>query len=159
MFRHGLQLDELNDCCHPRPMQNEKQTLRISADLHGASFHHHPEWAMNTVIFGKKRWILYDPKRWKKDEPVRRQRIALVTSEDDTLVSSSEWIQQLYSDPYRQNEIRMYGHDCIQHAGEMMFLPRDWLHMVVNIGDTVALTGGFTSVTMAHQLQGFDINP
>jgi hypothetical protein len=29
--------------------------------------------------------------------------------------------------------------DCIQHAGTIMFVPRGWMHMVVNIGDTVSV--------------------
>merc|ERR1711957_1038135 len=35
--------------------------------------------------------------------------------------------------------IRAHGHDCVQHAGEMLFVPRKWMHMVVNIGDTVSV--------------------
>ena len=37
------------------------------------------------------------------------------------------------------DEIRAHGHDCVQRAGELMFVPNRWLHMVVNIGDTVAV--------------------
>jgi oxalate decarboxylase/phosphoglucose isomerase-like protein (cupin superfamily) len=36
-------------------------------------------------------------------------------------------------------EIRNYGHDCIQHAGDLIYVPDQWAHMVVNIGDTVAI--------------------
>lgn len=33
------------------------------------------------------------------------------------------------------DEIRSYGHDCIQHVGQMMFIPPQAdAHMVVNIG-------------------------
>jgi len=39
----------------------------------------------------------------------------------------------------RVQEIKTNGHDCIQYAGEMMFIPDSVAHMVVNIGDTVAV--------------------
>lgn len=180
--------------------------IAIGNDLQGLSFHHHGA-AWNTVIFGKKRWILYDPKRWKngpeeeeeeeekeedahdrvgvvdnakggriakeeedekysdsddKDEdkemddddesnpnqqqrrkrrPISLQRRVALASDApwQTILPTHEWIRQLYPDPFRQHEIRTYGHDCIQHAGTMMFVPRHWMHMIVNIGDTVSV--------------------
>ena len=44
---------------------------------------------------------------------------------------------RLYPEPERRRGIREHGHDCIQRPGELMFVPRRWIHMVVNIGDTV----------------------
>lgn len=38
------------------------------------------------------------------------------------------------------DESRNYGHDYVQRAGEMLYVPRGWAHMVVNIGDTVLLS-------------------
>ena len=114
--------------------------IAIGADLQGLSFHHHGS-AWNTVIFGKKRWIMYDPKRWQDDEyPERQRRVALASPEEwEEIYTTPEWIRKLYPDPFRQYEIKNYGYDCIQHAGEMMYVPRQWMHMVVNIGDTVSV--------------------
>jgi len=39
----------------------------------------------------------------------------------------------------RMDEIRNHGHDCIQRVGELLYVPRGWAHMVVNIGDTIAV--------------------
>ena len=138
----------LEDNFHPLPMplngelDHNKVAVFVGADLQGGSFHHHEGSAFNTVIFGKKRWILYSSKR-EREEPTRRQRIADVNqyaaATDGVIANSSEWMRQLYPDPYRNSEIRRYGYDCIQHAGDMMFVPKEWLHMVVNIGDTVGL--------------------
>ena len=112
--------------------------IAIGSDLHGLSFHHHGS-AWNTVIFGKKRWILYGPKRWENSEdPELHRRVALAGPKHGIL-PTPEWIRQLYPDPFRQREIHEHGHDCIQNAGEMMFVPRRWMHMVVNIGDTVSV--------------------
>ena len=110
--------------------------ISIGSDLQGLSFHHHGE-AWNTVIFGKKRWILYDHDRWRNNSTKNRYMALAAPGED--ILPSHEWIRQLYDDPVRKSEIRNYGHDCIQHAGEMMFVPRSWMHMVVNIGDTLSV--------------------
>jgi len=119
--------------------------IAIGSDLQGLSFHHHGA-AWNTVIFGKKRWIMYGPKRWQTfgslhgdvEDPERHRRVALAGPKHGIL-PTPEWIRKLYPDPFRQHEIHTYGHDCIQNAGEMMFVPRKWMHMVVNIGDTVSV--------------------
>lgn len=126
---------------NPRERWRDHLAIAIGADLQGLSFHYHGA-AWNTVIFGKKRWILYDPKRWSDnvDEPNLQRRLALEADEGwETILPSSEWIRQLYPDPWRQNEIRNWGMDCIQHAGMMMYVPKGWMHMVVNIGDTVSV--------------------
>mmetsp|Transcript_25979 Transcript_25979/g.55874 ORF Transcript_25979/g.55874 Transcript_25979/m.55874 type:complete len:215 (-) Transcript_25979:93-737(-) len=124
----------------PRPSNEIWQdhlAIAIGSDLHGLSLHHHGQ-AWNTVIFGTKRWILYDPKRWNNPDTDINRRVALA-GPDEGILSSPEWIRQLYPAPLRQAEIRNHGHDCIQHAGEMMFVPAKWMHMVVNIGDTVSV--------------------
>ena len=115
--------------------------IAIGADLRGLTFHHHGA-AWNAVIFGKKRWILYDPRRWRdnEEEPDLQRRMALATNDSwQTILPSHEWIRQLLPDPWRVEELRLHGMDCIQHAGTMMFVPRGWMHMVVNIGDTVSV--------------------
>jgi hypothetical protein len=110
--------------------------ISIGADQQGFGFHHHRE-AWNVVIFGAKRWILYDHDRWATN--VTRQKRFVRDWDDPVLVSTPEWIRTLYSHPERQAELRAHGHDCVQHAGEMMFVPRRWLHAVTNIGDTVSI--------------------
>lgn len=127
---------------NPRDRWRDHLAIAIGADSQGLSFHYHGGAAWNTVIFGKKRWILYDPRRWSEneDEPNLQRRLALAADEGwDTILPTSEWIRQLYPDPWRQNEIRTWGMDCIQHAGMMMYVPKGWMHMVVNIGDTVSV--------------------
>jgi len=110
--------------------------ISIGSDLQGLTFHHHRE-AWNAVLFGKKRWIVWDPARFKHNA-MRQRRMTRdwVTKEH---LNGYEWIRTLYPLPERRDEIRNHGHDCIQHAGEMMFVPEGWMHMVVNIGDTVSV--------------------
>lgn len=121
----------------PRLRWKDHLAISIGSDLQGLTFHNHPE-AWNIVIFGKKRWILWDHARWK-DNTTLQDRTTRDWAHDDLHVTSAEWIRRLYPDADRQYEIRNHGHDCIQHAGQMMFIPSKWMHMVVNIGDTVSV--------------------
>lgn len=110
--------------------------ISIGSDMQGFGFHHHGE-AWNVVLFGSKRWILYDHDRWAHN--ITRQKRFVRDWEDPVLLSTPDWIRTLYPHPERQAELRAHGHDCIQRAGEMMFVPFRWLHAVVNIGDTVSI--------------------
>ena len=121
----------------PRLRWKDHLAISIGSDLQGLTFHNHPE-AWNIVIFGKKRWILWDHARWK-DNATLQDRTTRDWANDDLHVTGAEWIRRLYPDTDRQYEIRNFGHDCIQHAGQMMFIPHKWMHMVVNIGDTVSV--------------------
>ena len=120
----------------PPEIWQDHLAVSIGSDLQGLSFHYHGE-AWNTVIFGAKRWILYDHARWEHN--VTKQRYMALAGPEEEILSSQEWIRQLYDDPVRKSEIRAHGHDCIQHAGELMFVLRSWMHSVVNIGDTVSV--------------------
>lgn len=120
-----------------RELWRDHLAISIGSDLQGLTFHHHRE-AWNVVIFGKKRWILWDHARWK-DGPNEMQWKLTRDWENEAHVTGAEWLRRLYPEPDRKREIREYGADCIQHAGEMMFVPHRWMHMVVNIGDTVSV--------------------
>jgi len=110
--------------------------ISIGSDKQGLSFHFHGQ-AWNVVLFGKKRWLLWDHARFEHN--ATRQRMFALEHPDAPILSSSEWIRKLMPHPHRMYELRNHGHDCIQHPGEMMFVPWHWMHMVVNIGDTVSV--------------------
>ncbi|KAL7553679.1 hypothetical protein ACHAWF_016998 [Thalassiosira exigua] len=119
-----------------REMWRDHLAISIGSDLQGLTFHHHRE-AWNVVLFGAKRWILWDHARWK-DNSEMQWRLTRDWA-NSAHVAGHEWIRRLYPEPGRKREIRAHGHDCIQRAGEMMFVPHRWMHMVVNIGDTVSV--------------------
>ena len=120
-----------------RELWRDHLAISIGSDLQGLTFHHHRE-AWNIVIFGKKRWILWDHARWKDNNTIQ-WRTTRDWASGQKQISGADWIRRLYPEPEREYEIRNYGHDCIQHAGQMMFVPERWMHMVVNIGDTVSV--------------------
>lgn len=77
----------------------------------GAPFHIHAD-AVNAVVAGSKRWFVYTPKR--------------------TLYSRTpiqEWIDGDYS---RLSEAEK-PLECIQEAGDVVYVPLDWGHAVVNL--------------------------
>jgi len=119
-----------------REIWRDHLAISIGSDLSGLTFHHHRE-AWNTVLFGSKRWILWDNARFKHN--VTRQRRMTRDWDTHEHLAGHEWIRRLYPEPERMEEIRAHGHDCIQHAGVMIFVPERWMHMVVNIGDTVSV--------------------
>ena len=119
-----------------KEMWQDHLAISIGADLQGLSFHHHGA-AWNTVIFGKKRWIMYDHARWANN--MTKNYYMALAGPREGILSSPEWIRQLYHKGVRRKEIREHGADCIQHEGEMMFVPSHWMHSVVNIGDTVSV--------------------
>lgn len=120
----------------PRSMWKDHLALTIGRDLQGLTFHRHNA-AWNIVVFGTKRWILYDAKRIENN--ITRLKRMTRDVHKPVQPSTSEWIRTLYHKDERLDEIRNYGHDCIQRAGDMIYVPKGWAHMVVNIGDTVAV--------------------
>lgn len=122
-----------------RELWRDHLAISIGADLQGLTFHHHRE-AWNVVLFGAKRWILWDHARWN-DADVDADLQWRLTRDwvNRTHVTGAEWIRRLYPEPERRAEIRRHGHDCVQREGDMMFVPHRWMHMVVNIGDTVSV--------------------
>jgi len=108
-------------------------TISIGADKQGLTFHGHGE-AWNVVIFGAKRWIL-----WEDTNLNDKMQKQMVLHPKTGLEPAHEWVRGYEKNELRRKEIRANGRDCIQRAGEMMFVPGMVRHMVVNIGDTVAV--------------------
>jgi len=110
--------------------------LTIGRDQQGLTFHRHNA-ALNIVVFGAKRWILYDAERFSQN--ITRLKRMTRDIDNPIQLSTPNWFRELYNKNERQEEIRNYGHDCVQRAGEMLYVPRGWAHMVINIGDSVAV--------------------
>lgn len=116
-------------------MWKDHLAIAIGHDAQGLTFHRH-DAAWNVVVFGTKRWILYDAERISNSA-----RLKSMTRDvrNPIQLDSANWIRNLYHKDDRKEEIRTHGHDCIQRAGDLMYVPRGWAHMVLNIGDTVAV--------------------
>ncbi len=119
-----------------RIMWKDHLALTIGRDMQGLTFHRHNA-AWNVVVFGSKRWVLYDAQRFNENK-TRLKRMTRDVNNPIQL-NTPDWIRHLYHKDERLDEIRNYGHDCVQRAGELIYVPRGWAHMVINIGDTVAV--------------------
>lgn len=114
----------------------------------GSTFHKDPNAtsAWNAVIFGSKKWIMYPP---HVVPPGVRQ------SEDGADVASPvslmEWMLSFYD--LRDCE-GVAPVEFVQHAGEILFVPRGWWHMAINLEETCAITQNYVSrANVSHVLQ------
>lgn len=114
--------------------------LIIGPTRSGSSWHIDPNStsAWNAVISGAKKWILYPP-----DEVPP----GVIPSPDGadvaTSVSLMEWFMNFYEEAVGGTRPRPM--EAICGAGELMFVPRGWWHMVVNIEESIAITQNFVS--------------
>jgi dTDP-4-dehydrorhamnose 3,5-epimerase-like enzyme len=60
-----------------------------------------------------------------------------------TPVTLLEWFTSFYAEACREH--RGVMKECVCREGEMMFVPRGWWHLVLNIEDSVAITQNYVS--------------
>lgn len=105
----------------------------------GSTFHKDPNAtsAWNAVIFGAKKWIMYPPHVLP---PGVRQ------SEDGADVASPvslmEWMLSFYD--LRDCE-GVKPLECVLRKGEVLFVPKGWWHMALNVEETCAITQNYVS--------------
>lgn len=101
----------------------------------GSCFHLDPYMtsAWNALLSGRKRWLLYPPGHVPPG--VEEE----VDSDGEKSYDAPEPMEYMLDEfpriPSDQRPI-----ECIQEAGETIFVPSGWWHMVLNITDTVAVT-------------------
>ena len=100
----------------------------------GSSVHVDPlaTSAWNALISGRKRWCLFPPTRGltkAKLKPKGRTRRRTVT-----------WFRKMYPRARSHAWSGPRPMDCVQHPGEIMYVPDGWWHAVLNLDHTVAVT-------------------
>ena len=101
----------------------------------GSCFHLDPYFtsAWNALLAGRKRWLLYPPGHVPPG--VEEE----VDSDGEKSYDAPEPMEYMLDEfPQIRSDERPI--ECIQEAGEMIFVPTGWWHMVLNITDTVAVT-------------------
>ncbi|KAK1310808.1 F-box protein [Acorus calamus] len=105
----------------------------------GSSFHVDPNStsAWNAVIRGLKKWVMFPP------EVVPP---GVFPSPDGAEVacpvSIMEWFMNFYGDCKRWKRRPV---ECVCKAGEVVFVPNGWWHLVVNLEDSIAITQNYVS--------------
>ena len=97
--------------------------LFIGAAGSGAQVHRH-DGAINALVYGVKHWYMFPPTQ-RKFAP------------DAFGMPVDEWVEQILPQ-LRQGGIAPI--EFIQSAGEVVFVPHDWAHVIVNLADVVGVS-------------------
>ncbi|KAL5203553.1 hypothetical protein ABZP36_008424 [Zizania latifolia] len=105
----------------------------------GSSFHVDPNStsAWNAVIKGAKKWVMFPPEVVPPGVHPSADG-AEVTSP----VSIMEWFMNFYG-ACKTWEKRPV--ECICRAGEIVFVPNGWWHLVINLEESIAITQNYVS--------------
>jgi histone arginine demethylase JMJD6 len=108
----------------------------------GSSFHVDPigTAAWNTLIRGKKRWILFPPEAFSDESDIPPD-------------PGASWFINEYP-KYKDK----YHIDVIQESGETLFLPSGWWHVTMNLQDSIAITQNFVTDANVKETQRTMIN-
>ena len=145
-------------------------TLALGTSGTGALFHKHGP-AANTVLFGRKRWFVWPTRSpqfsamrkgrsgepftpfWRLVPESRSRPDSADAEAEDTSsvdanaakVSMERWVASKfgYRHPHWQSWFGKWGWECEQGPGEMMFIPGDFDHGVLNYGETVAVVAEY----------------
>ncbi|XP_012074254.1 F-box protein At5g06550 [Jatropha curcas] len=105
----------------------------------GSSFHIDPNStsAWNAVIKGSKKWILFPP-----DVIPPGVHPSPDGAEVACPVSIIEWFMNFYdaTKSWKRRPI-----ECICKAGEVIFVPNGWWHLVINLEESIAITQNYVS--------------
>ncbi|GMH45627.1 hypothetical protein BSKO_13584 [Bryopsis sp. KO-2023] len=120
----------------------------IGPERSGSSFHKDPNStsAWNAVIKGKKKWILFPPNITPPGVHPSQDGADVATS-----VSLIEWFLNFYEQT-KNCEVKPV--ECIVNSGELIFVPRGWWHLALNLEESTAITQNFvSSVNLPHVLK------
>ncbi|KAJ0089343.1 hypothetical protein Patl1_32796 [Pistacia atlantica] len=105
----------------------------------GSSFHIDPNStsAWNAIIKGSKKWVLFPP-----DVVPPGVHPSPDGSEVACPVSIIEWFMNFYgaTKNWKKRPI-----ECICKAGEVIFVPNGWWHLVINLEESIAITQNYVS--------------
>jgi histone arginine demethylase JMJD6 len=92
--------------------------------------------AWNAVTHGTKHWVLFEPQESRKEV---KGKGLIKKGEDDEAIMYYDFILPRIKKAYPN--LRVY--EGLQKAGELIFVPGDWWHGVLNREDTVAVTQNY----------------
>ncbi|XP_076908224.1 arginine-specific demethylase JMJ22-like [Bidens hawaiensis] len=105
----------------------------------GSSFHIDPNstLAWNAVVKGSKKWVLFPP-----DVVPPGVYPSADGAEVACPVSITEWFMNFYE---ATKTLKKRPVECVCKAGEVIFVPNGWWHLVINLEDSIAITQNFVS--------------
>jgi hypothetical protein len=104
----------------------------------GALPHRHGD-ALNLLVQGKKQWVLFDAAPASPGRLLHEQYRRAYPA--GTRVTPAEWLGR------EQHELRAHAaasglvvHEFVQVEGDVVYVPRDFTHAVVNLSDVIGIT-------------------
>lgn len=127
----------------------DHQWLIAGGACSGSSFHIDPNGtsAWNAVLSGAKKWILA-PKRTQIPGVYPDAKYGQVA----TPISATEWFVDFYQQLKDQQTPVL---EVVQRAGEIIFVPHGWFHIVLNLEPSVAITHNFVSQVNLYNVMTF----
>jgi histone arginine demethylase JMJD6 len=92
--------------------------------------------AWNAVTHGIKRWVLFEP---HEDRSLVKGRKYKQKGEDDEAIHYFDYILPRV----REANPHLKVYECVQMPGDVIFVPGQWWHGVLNLSDTVAVTHNY----------------
>ena len=131
------------DTNHGQYGHAESMTFALGPTGSGINFHYHKD-GWNEVLFGRKRWFLYPPTVGAPPGGYNQFEAAL------------RWFESTYD----ALDEAQRPWECMQYPGEVFYVPEDWYHATINIGETVAVVGQASmpveGTMMYHVYAGLD---
>jgi hypothetical protein len=115
-----------------QPPEIVQQQFYLGPPESGAPVHLHND-AVNYLFYGRKRWFLYPP-------------------------GAAEWSIQPAADFLEKTRVEQRAPiECVQHSGDMLYVPKGWGHSTINIEASigVAYEFGHNAGTMEPLLEAF----
>ncbi|RZC84200.1 hypothetical protein C5167_046984 [Papaver somniferum] len=105
----------------------------------GSSFHIDPNStsAWNAVIKGSKKWVLFPPEVVPPGVHPSPDGAEVACP-----VSIIEWFMNFYRETksWKRRPV-----ECVCKAGEVIFVPNGWWHLVINLEESIAITQNYVS--------------
>jgi len=107
----------------------------------GSTFHKDPNGtsAWNACIHGLKKWILIPPNTLPCGVHASVDGVDVTSP-----VSLVEWFINFY---HQLDDLGVNVIECIQHPGDIIFVPCGWWHCVLNVKESIAITQNYVSTS------------
>ena len=94
----------------------------------GLPFHWHGD-VFAEVLHGERRWFLYPPH---------------ISPQFNPRTTSQQWFNEIYLPTYSENKAQT-SHllECSMQPNEVLYVPADWFHATISLGEAVAVTTSF----------------
>ncbi|KAF8065440.1 F-box protein [Scenedesmus sp. PABB004] len=115
--------------------------LIVGPPRSGSSFHVDPNatCAWNAVVRGAKKWVLFPP-----GAPPPGVHPSPDGADVAAPVSLVEWFTNFYDEARAAKRPPL---EAVVRAGEVLYVPRGWWHMAINLDECVAVTQNYASPT------------